>query len=363
MTLEDIIRYRLINQQLTKHNFTNPAEVISWLGAVQAQDYAGGKWAVAQRLDFFSDTDLDKAFDKGEILRTHLMRTTWHFVSPEDIRWILAITARRINTAINHKRRELKLDNTSFSRITSIFERELRKSNYLTRDELEAVVRKSNVVKKEIRFNYIMHRAEAEGIVCSGPRRGKQFTYALLEDRAPQSFNLSHDEALARLTKKYFTSHGPATIKDFLWWSGLTLRETKIGLESVKSKLLCEVIDSNEYWFASSLRTEKEKIPHVILLPNYDEYIVGYKDRSSIFYSKHFAKLGPRANPLFHNCLIIDGKISGIWRRTLKKDKVIIDLGCFEKLSSSQTDSIETAVELYGNFLEKQPVLSLKTIS
>ena len=361
-TKKDLINHRIVNQYLNKQKFTSPSEAVAHLLAVQAQDYAGGKWAVAQRLNNFSDTDLDKAFDKGEILRTHLMRTTWHFVTPEDITWMLPLTARRVNTAINHQHRELKIDDASWERVIKIFERELGNNNYQTRAALESIVRKENVVKKEIRFNYILHRAESEGIICSGPKQGKQFTFALLNERAPRYFTFSKEEALGRLTEKYFVSHGPAMLKDFIWWSGITLREARTGLEIAKKKLSCAVISGNEFWFSNSLEMKKADMPPVMLLPNYDEYVVGYKDRGAILNTEQFSRLGPKANAVFHHCLIIDGIISGIWRRNLKKEKVVLEIVSFNKLTGTQKSALETEVEKYGKFFGKKSELMLKII-
>jgi hypothetical protein len=362
MTYSDIIYHRLINQKLAKHNFTKPAEVVSYLGAVQAQDYPAAKWALMQRLNNFTDAELDKAFNEGKILRTHLMRTTWHFVTPEDIMWMLPLTARRVSTAINHQHRELKIDNASWERVIKIFERELCKNNYQTRAALEDIVRKEKVVKKEIRFNYILHRAEAEGIICSGPKHGKQYTYALLNERAPKSLALSKEEALTRLVEKYFVSHGPAMLKDFTWWSGLSLGEAKAGLEAAKRKLSCKVIGGNEFWFSGSLEMKKVEIPQVMLLLNFDEYVVGYKDRGAILDSKQFSRLGPKANAVFHHCLIIDGIIFGIWRRSPKKEKVVLEIASFNKLTDSQKNALEFEAEKYGKFFGKKSELMLKTI-
>src|SRR5512139_384836 len=243
MTL-DIVRHRLHNQFLSQTNCTSPAQVVEQLGAVQSQDYAGAKWALAQRLkDPATDVAIDKAFNEGKILRTHVMRPTWHFVAPGDIRWLLMLTGPRVHVGSAFMYRKLELDQAIVKKSYRVLEKALQGNKQLTRAELGIAFEKAGILAEGQRLGYFMMSAELDGIICSGARRGKQFTYALLEERAPQVKPLKRDEALAELVRRYFTTRGPATLHDFTWWSGLTMAEAKEGIESVKSQFVSEEIE------------------------------------------------------------------------------------------------------------------------
>src|SRR6185503_5208433 len=240
MTELNITGLRLANQKLSTSTFKSPAEVVSWLGAVQAQDYAGAKWAVALRAPGLTDSDIEQAFTDGKILRTHVMRPTWHFVLPEDIRWMLELTAPRVLAAIAYMDRQLGLDKAIIKRSNAILAKALQGGNQLTRAELGSILQRSRVNTDDLRLGHLLSHAEVDGIICSGGRRGKQFTYALIDERAPRARTLKRDEALAELTRRYFVSHGPATVQDFVWWSGLTTADARNGLEMNKSRLIQE---------------------------------------------------------------------------------------------------------------------------
>src|SRR5713226_2242979 len=228
MTNLDIAHRRLHNQLITRPMFEKPDDVVKWLGAVQAQDYAGAKWALGLRMQGVTDDVIEQAFADGAIIRTHVMRPTWHFVAPADIRWMLALTAPRINAYYNRK---LELDDAVFRHSNAVLAKALQGGKQLTRSELASVLQLAGIAADNLlRSTYIIMRAELDGIVCSGARRGKQFTYALLDERVPQTRNLDRDEALAEFARRYFTSHGPATLQDFVWWSGLAAADAKAGL-------------------------------------------------------------------------------------------------------------------------------------
>ena len=222
----DIAQQRLIKQRLAADHFEKPAEVVDWLVAVQAQDYAGAKWALGLRLHDAHDADLDRAFNAGSILRTHVMRPTWHFVTPIDIRWLLTLTAPRVHAANAHRYRELELDDATLKRSRKVLTKTLQGGQHLTREELGEALENAGIAEaKGQRLAYMVMAAELDGLICSGPRRGKQFTYALLEERVQPGATLTHDEALATFTRRYFTGHGPATVQDFAKWSGLTIAD------------------------------------------------------------------------------------------------------------------------------------------
>ena len=356
MTL-DILQQRLHNQLLSQTKFTQPSQVVAWLGAVQSQDYAGAKWALAQRTNGLTDAVIEQAFAQGEILRTHVLRPTWHFVTPVDIRWMLALTAPRVRAAMAYMNRQLGLDAAIFEKSNAALTKALRGNEQLTRSELGQILQKAGIPVDGLHLGHLMGRAELDGIICSGVRRGKQHTYALLEERAPQAKSLEPDEALAELTKRYFTSHGPATLPDFVWWSGLTTTDARKGIEFVKSQFDHEVVDDQTYWFIASGSTRKLS-PTVHLLPDYDEYTVGYTDRAEIFDITHSNKLDARGSVLAQYSIMINGQVAGTWKRTIKKNEVLIELVPFIMLTDDQNQAIIAATQQYGKFLELPVVLA-----
>jgi len=353
----DIVRQRLHNQFLSHPDFTEPSQVVETLGAVQSQDYSGGKWALGLRMNGATDAAIDQAFNEGKILRTHILRPTWHFVAPQDIRWMLKLTAPRVHAVNGFRYRQLGLDRETIQKSYKVLENVLQGNKHLTRTELGSALEKTGIKNaKEGRLGYLIISAELDGIICSGARRGKQFTYALLEERAPNVKSLEKDEALAELTRRYFVTRGPATLHDFTWWSGLTMVDAKEGIEAVKSKLACETIDSHTYWFANAATAKKPSVS-VHLLPNYDEYMVGYTNRTLIFNAAHTGQLDSRRNILFQYAITINGLAAGTWRRTIKKNEVAIKLSPFTALTDDQNQALIAATGQYGKFLELPVVL------
>ena len=352
MTNLEIAQKRLHNQLISRQTFEKAGDAVKWLCAVQAQDYAAAKWALGLRMQNATEEIIEQAFTSGAILRTHVMRPTWHFVSPSDIRWLLALTTPRVNTANNLWYRRLELDDTLFMHSNAVLAKALQGGKQLTRSELVSVLQDARIVSDNLlRFTYIIMRAELDGIICSGARQGKQFTYALLDERVPQARILDHDEALAELTMRYFTSRGPATLQDFVWWSGLTVADARTGLDMVTPKLMYEVIDGQTYWFTSSTSHAKALSQTIYLLPNFDEYIVGYTDRRAVFDMSHIQKLDDRENVLFNHTIILDGQVVGTWKRTIKKDSVLLTLNLFTTLNEAETHALVEPVNRYSTFL------------
>jgi hypothetical protein len=351
MTALNIIASRLHNQFISQPAFETPAEVVQWLGAVQAQDYSSAKWAVGLRMKAGSDAALEQAFTEGSILRLHVMRPTWHFVTPVDIRWMLALTAPQVNAVLAYNYRRFGLDASVFIRSNSALVKALRDGKQLTRLELVSILEQRGIKTNNLGFIHILLHAELDGIICSGPRRGKQFTYALLDERAPHALTLKRDEALAELARRYFTGHGPATVQDFAWWSGLTVADAKSGIEMINPGLLNEVVEGQTYWFAASAPPVKKASRSAWLLPNFDEYMVGYSDRNAIIDPGHLKKLDGFAGALLNNSLVIDGRIVGTWKRTFKKDAVVIELNLLASLNKAETRLLDAAIERYSRFL------------
>jgi hypothetical protein len=358
MATLDIAHQRLHNQYLTQTPFTRPREVVDWLMAVQAQDYFGAQWALGLRLrQTAHDTDIDRAFAEGSILRTHVMRPTWHFVTPADIRWLLALTAPRVHAVNAHRYRDLELDDATLKRSHKALIKALQGGQHLTREELGESLETVGVTAKGQRLAYIVMHAELDGLICSGPRRGKQFTYALLEERVPPVATLKRDESLAKFARRYFVSHGPATVQDFAKWSGLTIADAKRGLEDAKHQLQHETVNGEEYWFSSAAAPVRRAAPTTYLLSIYDEYIIGYKDRSMIASAEIAAKLFTMGAALTY-VVVIDKHIVGGWRRTLNKEAVTIEINPFRRFTMAEQRSIAAAAQRYGEFLGMQAVIN-----
>lgn len=354
MTNLNIACWRLHNQFISRPTYETPEAVVRWLGAVQAQDYAAAKWAIGLRSRGVNDDAVEQAFTDGTILRTHVMRPTWHFVLPADIRWLLALTAPRVRATSAYYIRQLELDDAILARSNAVLAKALQGGKQLTREELVSTLRQAGITVDNAdntqRFTYIIMNAELDGVICSGARRGKQFTYALLDERVPPTRTLERDEALAELAVRYFTSHGPATVQDFVWWSGLTVADAQAALALATPQLLREVVDGQTYWFAPSTLSAQET-NQVYLLPNYDEYIVGYTDRKAIFDESHDKRLDVRGNVLFNYTIVLDGRIVGTWKRTIQKATVMLTPKFFIPLDEAETRAFVESAKRYGDFL------------
>ena len=347
----DIARRRLHNERLIGAPFAKPEDVVRWLGAVQAQDYAGAKWGIGQRVRNCLDADVDEAYARGTILRTHVMRPTWHFVMPADIRWMLELTAPRVNAAMASYNRKLELDDAIFNRSNAAFVKALAGGRQLTRKELAGVLEEAGITASGQRLGHIVMRAELDAVMCSGALRGKQHTYALLEERAPKAKPLTREEALVELTRRYFTSHGPALVRDFAWWSGLTMADAKSGLELAESDLVSEVINEKTYWFAASAAPAKIKDPTIHLLPNYDEYLIAYRDHSASLTTPPSMGSAALCDMIARHIVVLNGRVIGGWRSTIKKNEVSIETKLLTPLTGVQAESLRTAAERYSRFL------------
>lgn len=353
MTGSDIPLQRLHNQRIAGNPFKKPADVVSWLGAVQAQDYAPAKWALGLRLQKATDSTIEQAFTDGAILRTHLMRPTWHFVTPADIRWMLALTAPRVHALNAYYYRGLELDPTRFTRIHEVLVKALQDGEQLTREDLRGALEQAGIATQSaLRMSYILMHAELDGLICSGPRRGKQFTYMLLDERVPQARRLEREEALAELVRRYFVSHGPATLKDFAWWSGLRIADARSGLEMVKHQLAQEVIGNQTYWASTATPPTKDASQAAYLLPNYDEYTISYRDHSAVFDASHLGDL------VFSHMIVLQGQVVGTWKRSLKKNSVIIETNTFAPLAPAESQAVAVAAQQYADFLGLPAVLA-----
>jgi hypothetical protein len=352
MNASEILDLRLHNTGLSHSPFRSAAEAVSHIGAVQAQDFAAAKWALGLRIKDSTDEDIEKAFNEGTILRTHVMRPTWHFVVPENIRWMLELTAPRVKKLLINYNRKLELDDVLFAKSNATIVKSLRGHKYLTRQELKTVLTNTGINTNVQRLAHIIMWAELDGLICSGPRRGRQFTYALLEERVEKTKRLSRKEAFAELALNYFTSHGPAQLEDFSWWSGLPLKDARDALDLIKSKLKQAPLNGKEYWFSSDTKVTHRSPPSAFLLSIYDEYTIAYKDRYDISEERDIERMISMGNALTA-VIILNGKAVGTWKRVMTEDSVEIKLNPFKKMDEDKLKLINKAAEKYGKFLNK----------
>jgi Winged helix DNA-binding domain len=349
MNRQDIPHWRLHNLRLEGDPLQAPEDVVGWLCAVQSQDFAPAKWSLAQRSGGVGDDAVDRAFADGAILRTHVLRPTWHFVAPADIRWLLELTAPRVHALNAYQYRQLGLDQDTFQRSGALLADALRGGAHRTRKQLAATLERGGIGAVGLRLGYLLIHAELGGLICSGAPQGRQQTYALLEERAPPARPRTREQALAELTVRYFTSHGPATVKDLGWWSSLTVADIRRGLELAGPRLQHEVVDGVPFWFAGSPPTTRAASPTVHLLQGYDEYVVGYTQ------SKPLLNLAGRAliqdRPVFNGVAVLDGQVAGHWKRTIGRGAVAFEVALYEPFDDAQAKALQAAADRQGEFL------------
>lgn len=356
----DLHRLRLCHQHVEGPPLEKPADVVRWMGAVQAQDYGAARWAVGLRARGSAAGDVDRALAEASIVRTHVMRPTWHFVSPEDVRWMLALTAPRILAGSIRRYRELQLDDAILGRTDDLLARALEGGISLTRPELGQVLEEAGVeTSTPQRLVYILMRAELDGVIVSGPRRGKEFTYALLDERLPPGRAMGREESVVELVRRYFTSHGPATLRDFAWWSGLTTADARVGIEALKGQIVGERVDGKAYWLPQEGPSDPlEPSPAVHLLPAFDEYTVAYAERAGLLLPEHSPK---GSNVILGSVIVVDGYVAGTWARTFRRGSVAVEVSPFTGFSEAERSGIVAAAARYGEFLGLPAVMAQTT--
>jgi hypothetical protein len=343
----DVARLRLRNQRLSGGRFTRPEDVVGWLGAVQAQEYADSKWALSLRTRRTTDAAIERALSNGTILRTHVLRPTWHLVVAADIRWMLALTGPRVSARMTPYNRHLELDAATFTRSERAIVGALRGGMQLTRQELKAVLQRAGVRADSVqRLAHLVMQAEIDSVICSGARRGAQVTYALLDERVPPSPARSRDDALAELTRRYFTSHGPAQMADFVWWSGLTTSDARRALELLDRELDHEIVDGKAYWFhRTAAARSADRSAHLLGL--YDEYLIAYRDRSAAIDQSRWVRM---VRDPFSAPIVVDGQVVGGWRKSVKADRILITLTPFMPLRKRDAAAADAAALAYAEF-------------
>jgi hypothetical protein len=359
MTGTDIARWRLHNQHIAQAPFEKPGDVVRWLGTVQAQDYLGSLWAVGLRMRQAAESAVEQAIADRTIIRTWPMRGTLHFVAPEDVRWMLKLLTPRV-IARNKSRllRQFDLDDATIARSKDVVVNALRGGRHLTRSALYKVLEAAHIPAVGQRGLHISWWLAQEGSICFGARQGKQPTFVLLDEWVPAARTLERDEALAELARRYFVSHGPATVQDFAWWSGLAAADARAGLEMVKPHLAHETVDGRTYWLSPVAPAVQTGPPRAYLLPAYDEYMVGYTDRSAALDRVQAQGVTPSNAAVLGPTIVVDGKVVGTWKRTFGKGSVVVAPELVVSLAEAEAQAFAAATRHYGGFLGLPVMLS-----
>jgi hypothetical protein len=340
---------RLANQLITRQPFESPAEVVRHFGALQAQDYLGSLWALGLRTAKSSEARIEGALAEGSVLRTHIFRGTWQYVTPADVRWMLSLVGERVIASAASRHRQLGLDAKTLRRSADLIGEALTGQKHLTRRELSLVLSRRRIDTSDARLLHMLGHAELGGIICSGPRRGKQATFALLAERVPEAPSLTREQGLEELARRYFASRGPATERDFGWWTGLPLRDVRHAIELTKTRLERAMIDGREHWSAGETQGRRPAAG-IHLLPAFDECLVAYRDRSAFVYAQHVRKINAGGGML-KPAVLCNGRVVGTWQRSLGKHHVILDVRPFRRLSARERVMLKAAAERYAAFL------------
>lgn len=354
MTLSPLVLHRLLHQRISGGRFERPEEVVRWMGAMQAQDYAQAVWAVGLRTASATLSDVEQAIADKKLVRTWPMRGTLHFVPPEDAQWMLQLSAARTLARSRRRHEQLGLDQAVLERGRQLFYDALRGGGCLSRADMMALLENAGIPAGNQRGYHILGYAALTGLICMGPVREKQQTFVLLDEWAPHARSLPREEALAELARRYFSSRGPAALRDFAWWAGLPLGEARAGLAAAGPVLVSQTIDGEEYWQAREPAAPGEDSGNDFhLLPGFDEYLIGYAARGAVLPEEHAEKIIPGGNGIFLPLIVAAGQVAGTWKRRLKKNAVEITLVPFTRLDVSP-EVVVAAARRYSRFLGKE---------
>lgn len=350
MSHQQIGPQRLASQQVAQPQSDDPAAVVRSMGAMQAQDYLGALWAVGLRTRKASEQSVERALAEARIVRTWPMRGTIHFVAPEDVRWMLALLTPRIVRLGQARLRGLDIDAAALAASENALGAALEGGRQLTRPELYAELERAGIAAGGQRGLHILGQLSMAGLLCFGARAGKQPTFTLLDEWVPPTPPLARDEALATLAGRYFTSHGPATLHDFAWWSGLPMADARAGLAAAAAQLAERRLDGQSYFAAPELDAG-DAASGVFLLPPFDEFLVAYRDRAAVLDPAYAGRVVPGGNGIFNPIVVVDGRVLGTWRRELKRGRVALSYTAFDEAGSFDWQALSELGARYGHFL------------
>lgn len=350
MTTYDILLWRMHNQYISRPAASIP-ELIKHLGAMQAQDYPGALWSVALRLPDATVADVEHAIAQKQIVRTWPMRGTLHFVPAEDAKWMVGLMAPKVISGTAARRRQLEIDDDLVAICDRFVTEALHGGNQMTRAELLELLEKHGVRTQNQRGTHILWELAANARICFGPHQGKQPTFVLLDEWVPQSVSMDAEAGYAEMARRYFTSHGPTTIDNFVAWTRCKVSEAKAALAAVADELEHFAFEGKEYWMPKGSTKPTPKPGTTCLLPGFDEYLLGYRDRSAALKQEHSNIIVPGGNGMFLPTLVIDGTVRGKWRRTQNAKKVTVTVTPFEPLTPKEIDAIHVPLQRYSAYL------------
>lgn len=342
---------RLTSHQLTGSKFDNPQQLVAYMGAIQAQQYDMAKWAIGIRLKSGTLQAVNQALQKGEIIRTHILRPTWHFVSVNDIRWMMELSAKRIKAANDSYGKKFDIPQSTFSKCNKLLVRLLEGGNHLTKQEVTDRLLADKAISSADIISRVISRAEIECLICSGIDKNKKYTYALFDERVPQAPKLHRDEALAQLALRYLRSHSPATLADYIWWSGLTTTEARKSIHLIRHELYTETFDGQETFIHQSYNKRIKTGETLHLLPSYDEYLISYKNRTGVLHIDHHPKAFNNWG-IFYPVILRNGQVVGNWKKVQKSRKISIETDLFHPDINIDEKLMAQAVEKYTSFLQ-----------
>jgi hypothetical protein len=347
----DIASQRLFNHHIAGEKFQQPEDVVRWMGALQAQDYLQALWAIGLRMQSATVGAIEQVITDRKILRTWPMRGTLHFVPAEDAKWMLQLSPARLLAGDKRRQQQLEIDETVLHRTQQLFHDALTGGKRFTRSRMMELLEEAGIAPKGQRGYHLLWYMAQVGLICLGPMENKEQTFVLLDEWVPHARELSREEGLAELARRYFTSHGPATLQDFARWAGITLTDARVGLESAKAALRMEKGNGQAYWMAPDAPGQKAgKLSSVHLLPGFDEYLLGYKDRSAVLAAEHAAHIVPGNNGIFFPMIVVGGLIIGTWKRRPGKSALDVVLKPFTSLGGAE-EQLSEAVKAYSDFL------------
>jgi hypothetical protein len=352
--MKEIARRRLVAQRIAASEFTRPAEIVRWLGAVQAQDYLGALWAVGLRLAGAHESDVERALAEGTIVRSWPMRGTLHFVAAADARWMISLLAPRAVASATSRLKVLGVDDKVLARARRALVKNLEGGRRLTRPAAYQVLEQARIATADQRGIHVLWRLAHDGLICFGPREGKQQTFVLLEEWLPRARDLPREEALPELARRYFTGHGPATLRDFAWWSGLTLTEARLATDMAGKLLEREVVEGHRYWFAPSpgAAPSARANERACALPAFDEFFVGYADRSAALSCLPTGSV--TAFEVLRPVIVFDAGLIATWKRRLARQDVHLSVSLLAPLTCGVDAAIELALGRYARFLDRK---------
>ena len=358
MDTSEILSLRLTNQQICDTRFRSPHDLVVWLGAVQAQDYASARWSVGLRLSHSTSADIEEAIRDREVVRTWVLRGTLHIVAAEDVRWMLRLMGPRITAKSAGVYRQAGLTDKVFEDGFLLLENALQGEKQLMRSQVVELWENAGITTNNQRGYLMLARAGLEGRICLGPMRDKQQTFVLLDEWIPHTKEFTREESLVEIGKRFFASHGPATIEDFMWWCGCTRSDARQTIDMLARRLIQVSIEEKEYLYIPHNFKTTKQTNNTFLLPGFDEYLLGYTDRSLIIKETHRHQIYPK-NAVYPGLIIIKGRVRGIWKRTIEKSGIHIKLSPFTKLDDKEKSEIDEVCATYGRFWKEPVVVSV----